>query len=253
MSEQRISNRARVLAIPAAGAAVLGISIFTRGGFAQDSTATPSASPAASPAASPEAGLATSLDLTAGDIYFDPKQLTAAANTDVQVTITNVGAAAHDFVIDALNIKTPLINPGSSETVTINAPAGDYEYYCSVPGHKAAGMVGTLTLQDAPAAGADSGEGQSAAAAAADVVAGDIYFDPKQLTLAANTDVQVTVTNIGAAAHDFVIDELGIKTAMLNPGGSETVTINAPAGDYEYYCNVPGHKAAGMRGTLTLQ
>ncbi len=251
MSEQRISNRARVLAIPAAGAAVLGISIFSRGGSAQDSTATPSASPAASPAASPEAGLSTELDVTAGDIYFDPKELTAPANTDVQVTITNVGAAAHDFVIDALNVKTPLINPGGTETVTINGAAGDYEYYCSVPGHKAAGMVGTLTLVDEPAA--EAGSGGSAEAASVNVTAGDIYFDPKELTIPANTDSQVTVINMGAAVHDFAIDALGIMTPMITPVGSETVTINADAGEYEYYCSVPGHKAAGMVGKLIVQ
>jgi nitrite reductase (NO-forming) len=61
------------------------------------------------------------------------------------------------------------------------------------------------------------------------------------------------VTNIGAAAHDFVVDALGIKTPMLNPGDSETVTINAAAGEYEYYCSVPGHKAAGMAGKITVQ
>ena len=29
--------------------------------------------------------------------------------------------------------------------------------------------------------------------------------------------------------------------------------INAPAGEYEFYCNIPGHKEAGMVGKLTVQ
>jgi uncharacterized cupredoxin-like copper-binding protein len=66
----------------------------------------------------------------------------------VTVTITNKGQLQHDFVIDALNIKTDLLNAGDSVTVTINAAAGSYEYYCSVPGHKEAGMVGTLTVEE---------------------------------------------------------------------------------------------------------
>jgi plastocyanin len=36
---------------------------------------------------------------------------------------------------------------GETGTVTINAPAGTYEYYCSIPGHGQGGMVGTLVVQ----------------------------------------------------------------------------------------------------------
>ena len=32
-------------------------------------------------------------------------------------------------------------------SMTINAPAGTYIFYCGVPGHKEAGMVGTLTAE----------------------------------------------------------------------------------------------------------
>jgi uncharacterized cupredoxin-like copper-binding protein len=39
------------------------------------------------------------------------------------------------------------VSPGDTGSATINAPAGTYEYYCNVPGHREAGMVGTLTVQ----------------------------------------------------------------------------------------------------------
>jgi plastocyanin len=81
----------------------------------------------------------------------------------------------------------------------------------------------------------------------------DIAFTQKELTIPANTDVTVELTNNGATAHDFVIDELGINSGAVEPGASTTVTINAPAGTYEYYCSVPGHRPAGMVGTLTVQ
>ena len=51
--------------------------------------------------------------------------------------------------------------------------------------------------------------------------------------------------------HNFSIDELDIDVDIA-PGATEEVVINAPAGTYEFYCNVPGHKAAGMLGTLTV-
>lgn len=62
------------------------------------------------------------------------------------VALVNKGLSQHSFVIDELGVESPLYNGGESGSVTINAPAGEYEYYCSVPGHKEAGMVGTLTV-----------------------------------------------------------------------------------------------------------
>jgi uncharacterized cupredoxin-like copper-binding protein len=81
----------------------------------------------------------------------------------------------------------------------------------------------------------------------------DLAFDPKTLTIPANTDVKVTVTNKGVLQHDFTIDELKVASKLLNGGESDTVTINAKPGTYQYYCSVPGHKEAGMVGTLTVK
>ena len=46
-------------------------------------------------------------------------------------------------------------------------------------------------------------------------------------------------------------DELGIDVP-LPPGESTEITINAPAGEYEYFCTEPGHKDIGMAGTLIV-
>lgn len=100
----------------------------------------------ATPAASGAAG-ANQFTVNAIDINFDPKELTIPANTDVKVTVTNKGVLQHDFTIDELKVATKLLNGGQSETVTINAKAGTYQYYCSVPGHKEAGMVGKLVAK----------------------------------------------------------------------------------------------------------
>jgi uncharacterized cupredoxin-like copper-binding protein len=35
-------------------------------------------------------------------------------------------------------------------------------------------------------------------------------------------------------------------------GGRSTVTATLKAGTYTFYCSVPGHEQAGMRGTLTV-
>jgi uncharacterized cupredoxin-like copper-binding protein len=52
--------------------------------------------------------------------------------------------------------------------------------------------------------------------------------------------------------HNFSIDELGISVDVA-AGEEGEATINAAPGTYEFYCNVPGHREAGMVGTLTVQ
>lgn len=80
------------------------------------------------------------------DIAFDVTEFTIPANTDIEVNLVNYGILQHNFVIDELGIASPLYNGGESGSVTINAPAGTYQYYCSVPGHAELGMVGTLQV-----------------------------------------------------------------------------------------------------------
>jgi nitrite reductase (NO-forming) len=104
-----------------------------------------------------------------------------------------------------------------------------------------------------PAAGATpvAGDETAAAAMSVDVVSHDIFFEPSEVTIPANTDVTVNLPNEGVTPHNFSIDTLGIDVDIA-PGATEETVINAPAGEYEYYCNVPGHKQAGMVGTLTV-
>lgn len=62
--------------------------------------------------------------------------------------VKNDGKIAHDFVVsgNGVNAKTPLLNPGDSATVKVDLKPGTYDVYCSVPGHKQAGMDVKLTV-----------------------------------------------------------------------------------------------------------
>ena len=214
---------------------------------------------ASAPAAG--AGGETNLTLNAVDIAWEPKELTGPADQEFTITITNKGAAEHDFSIPDLNILTDMIAPGSSVSVKVKAPAGTYQYICTVPGHKEAGMVGTLTLV-AGGGAATTGEATAAGGESAGAATGgetnltldaiDIAWEPKELTGPADQEFTITITNKGAAQHDFSIPDLNITTELINPGQSVTVKVKAPAGTYQYICTVPGHKEAGMVGTLTL-
>ncbi len=115
-----------------------------------------------------------------------------------------------------------------------------------------------------PAAGAatPAAGGESGGAAAVEIDGFDIGWtfngqsttpgNPITVTVASGTTINLV--NSGAALHDFTVEALGIDVDM--PVG-ETVEAQIPAdaapGEYEFYCNVPGHKQAGMVGTLVIQ
>jgi Cu/Zn superoxide dismutase len=113
--------------------------------------ATPGATPAgATPAAEGtpvSEAAATEVTVEMVDIDFNPNEFTIPANTDVTVRLPNRGAAVHNFHIDPLDIHSEDVAPGEETTVTINAEPGDYEYYCSIPGHRQAGMTGTVHVE----------------------------------------------------------------------------------------------------------
>jgi uncharacterized cupredoxin-like copper-binding protein len=60
----------------------------------------------------------------------------------------NVGKLPHDLVIKGpgVNAKTPIYNPGQTQTLKATLKAGKYDFYCSVPGHKQAGMNVEVTV-----------------------------------------------------------------------------------------------------------
>lgn len=82
-----------------------------------------------------------------GNFYFSPNKITVNTGDTVTINFKNDGGV-HDFVIDAFKVKSDVISTGKTESFTFTADkAGTYQFYCSIPGHKAKGMVGTLVVQ----------------------------------------------------------------------------------------------------------
>lgn len=96
-------------------------------------------------------------------LQFTPSQTSIPAETEVDLTFNNVGKLEHNFILaaaevdpftlseaDALaGINTGVLAGGESTSLTFVAPpTGTYTFVCVVPGHAAAGMVGTLTVTD---------------------------------------------------------------------------------------------------------
>jgi uncharacterized cupredoxin-like copper-binding protein len=120
----------------------------TAGAAQAASTATPppAATTSAATAAADVASSGEPVSLEAGNFYFDPNAVTIPAATPVTFAIKNVAQIPHNFSIDALKISVAL-PPGETTQVTITAPAGSYQFYCNLPGHRSAGMIGTLTAR----------------------------------------------------------------------------------------------------------
>lgn len=84
------------------------------------------------------------LAVTATEFTFDPRQLEAKANTETGITLKNVGTVEHNLTIEGADVSISA-KPGETATATFSLPAGTYTYFCSLPGHREAGMTGTLT------------------------------------------------------------------------------------------------------------
>ncbi len=89
----------------------------------------------------------TPLSSTLSEFKYSPATLQVAAGVPLRLTIRNGGSVEHDFAIDSQRIQVKL-QPGESREQWIAAlPAGTYAFYCTVPGHKEAGMTGRLIVR----------------------------------------------------------------------------------------------------------
>ena len=211
----------------------------------------------------------------------------------VVFNVVNDGVSFHAFgvtqdtegfsgVIPGSEIAAPT-NPlkptesGTSEFIA--GEEGTYYYICTVPGHRAQGMVGEIIV---------SGSAGPAVAAPPTGVSHELEFDFVESadfrTLAFNAlpgeeghnpdvavnsgdEVTITTNNVGMSFHAFgvvsnpddfnsvVFDSaIAAATNPLKPGesGSTTFTAGAP-GTYYYICTVPGHALQGMMGSFLVE
>lgn len=82
----------------------------------------------------------------------------------------------------------------------------------------------------------------------------DYEFDPETFTVEAGQEVTVTLTS-GDLMHDFVLEDMDVRTEIIEAGDSDSVTFTAPEepGEYTYYCSVGNHRAMGMEGTMIVE
>lgn len=104
------------------------------------------------------------ITITGDDAFvYDPASFSVETGAEVNLTFKNIGGLDHNWIVvtadtDVLTvtdasayagINAGMTTGGSEKTFTFTAPEpGTYKYVCTVAGHAAGGMVGTLTVTE---------------------------------------------------------------------------------------------------------
>jgi plastocyanin len=85
------------------------------------------------------------------------------------------------------------------------------------------------------------------------VHAQNFAFKPDKI--AAKPGIATIELTSDGGAHDFVFDDAysGFQLEVAGNGSTDSQKIDLKAGKYTFYCSLPGHRAAGMEGTLTVK
>jgi plastocyanin len=84
---------------------------------------------------------------------------------------------------------------------------------------------------------------------------GQLKYTTSSLTAKAGK-VSIDFANMSPLAHNMTIESSAHKILGATPtfqGGSKTLTLDLKPGTYKFFCSVPGHRMAGMEGTLTVK
>lgn len=241
----------------------------------------------------PPTGFAQTGIIRAVDFSFPDSQITLPPGVEFTMGFDNIGAAPHNFAIydqatagdpqdgpwvsgciagckdDTGAIRTPDYGGGSGGDITFTTPGvGTYAFQCTLHPNQ---MNGTLTIEEgAPLPGGGGGGNGGGGSAGTTITAESLQFSTSEFTVAAGSEVTLTLDNQDTAPHNLQIfqgttpgegemlsgclegcDGDAVRTPLLvNPGESATITFTAPseAGEYAFYCSLH----PDMRGVMRV-
>ncbi|KUO20059.1 multicopper oxidase domain-containing protein [Streptomyces dysideae] len=185
-------------------------------------------------AAGPGGGAATAtrtVVVTLSGMRVRPARIEVAAGTALRLKVTNADAQRHDLKVED-GPATPLLAKGRTHVLDVGRITGNREAWCTLPGHRAAGM----TLDIAVTGGTDAHDGHSTTAAtdadgpdlAADFSTG---WQPRDAALAPAPGETVHKVEL-RAAHTEVEVAPGVRQQMWTFGGSAPgPTLRGKVGD----------------------
>jgi plastocyanin len=127
-----------------------------------------------------------------------------------------------------------------------------------------AGYVATVAARPGQDTGALASAVQSVTQKPVSAVNGKLQIDADpngQLKFLASSasaksgSVTLNMLNKSSVPHDIAVRGAGVAKvgAVVQNGGTSTITVDLKPGTYTFYCSVDGHEAAGMKGTLTVK
>ncbi len=95
----------------------------------------------------PVADGARRVEVAATSFEFDPDEITVTAGEDIAIVLTS-DDLLHDFTIDDIDVHVAADRGETAEGGLRADEPGEYTYYCTVAGHREAGMEGTLVVEE---------------------------------------------------------------------------------------------------------
>lgn len=86
-----------------------------------------------------------------------------------------------------------------------------------------------------------------------DVHGSNYKFNPVEIRVKKGETVRINFVN-DEGFHNFVVDELNLRTQTISDGNVDTVTfVPDKVGEFKFYCGVGNHRALGMEGILVVE
>jgi plastocyanin len=165
------------------------------------------------------------------------------------------GSAMRARAVMAISFVLMICAMGSAVgTASTPPPAKPYTKYVGPPKGTAPAPT-PLASSSTPAASAPAAKTPAGTVDLAANANGQLMFDTNMLSVKAKAGkVTIVFSNASPVPHNVAVAQ-GSKVLGSTPtfmGGSKTLVLTLKPGTYTYYCTVPGHRQAGMQGTLTV-
>jgi uncharacterized cupredoxin-like copper-binding protein len=130
---------------------------------------------------------------------------------------------------------------------------------CGGSSNKSSTSTGSSGGSSGSSGGSSSGSSGSSGGASSTLKlsansSGQLKFNTTKLSAKAGT-VTLDMTNPSQVPHGIAVQGNGVAQVgkVVGHGASSTVSVKLKPGTYTFYCPVPGHRQAGMQGTLTVK
>ncbi|WP_458205905.1 cupredoxin domain-containing protein [Haladaptatus sp. NG-SE-30] len=79
-------------------------------------------------------------------------------------------------------------------------------------------------------------------------------LEPAEIQAKKGEELTITFENVGTVAHNLTVGTFDVKTETIQPDQTDGVSFTPDqTGEFPYWCDVAGHREAGMKGTLVVE